>query len=99
MLPVGDVVTPLVPVAPAVVGGVGLAGFGFGSAGVVLAVGFAGFDVVAVAALGAIAPDGACSPPAACSNSFRCLRNSPSFARIAGSIAAAPAAPDVPAVP
>jgi hypothetical protein len=66
--------------------------------GVGLAAGFAGFEVDAVAALGAIAPELA-APPAAFSNCFRCVRNSVSFARIAGSRPAGAAAPVVPAAP
>jgi len=56
------------------------------------AAGVAGLVSDAVLAAGGVAADGADGeavappePPAACSNSFRCVRNSTSFARIAGS--------------
>ena len=83
---------PDVPVAPVIA----LGGLGFVTSLPV------GFDVAPVAAVGGIAADELGEgPPAAFSNSLRCMRNSVSFARTAGSSADSGAGVPgiVPAVP
>jgi hypothetical protein len=73
------------------VGEAGLALAAGGLAGGAALAGFAGFEVVGVGAAGGMSPP--LAPPAAVSNAFRCVRNSPSFARMAGSRAALPDVP------
>jgi hypothetical protein len=102
-------VAPDVPVAPAVADGEdGVAEGAFADAGFVDddavcgfadVAGFDGFVDDSVFTEGAIEPlleAVVVVPPADCSNCFRCVRNSTSFARIAGSIWPAGVVPVVP---
>src|SRR6266851_4641058 len=96
-VPVGATLSVPVGAGLAVPVGAGLAvPVGAGLA-VPVGAGLGGVVVAPVATLGAIAPDALLS--AARSNSFRCVRNATSFARIAGSSWVAPEVPTAPVTP
>src|SRR5262245_35609939 len=104
---VESVADPVVPVgllgSVALEAGGGVAGGGVAGAGVaaggVEAGGFAGLAVGLLGGIGSAAGSGVVAPPAAFENSARCVRNSVSFARIAGSSCALPVVPLVPTAP